>query len=147
MNRSMLTLEARPAGPAADRTILVVEDDAPLRRVVEKILLRTGFRVLTAEGAAQALSLARTHDGPIHGVVTDLLLPGRGGWELAEELRQVRPGLRVMFMSGYDRAHITERELIPADQALGAEFLQKPFAAGDLTTRVATLLEGKVERG
>lgn len=144
MSHSMLTAACSIA-PATDRTILVVDDDAPLRRVIEKILLRSGLRVLTADGAAQAVSLARTHQGPIHGLVTNLLLPGRGGWELAAELQALRPGLRVMFMSGYDRAHIADRELIPPDQALRADLLQKPFAAGDLTSRIATLLEERAE--
>jgi two-component system, cell cycle sensor histidine kinase and response regulator CckA len=142
MNHPIPMPEAAPPGKVADRTILVVDDDAPLRRVVEKILLRTGYRVLTADGPAQAIALARTHDGPIHGLVTDLLLPGRGGWELAQEVQRLRPGLPVVFMSGYDRGHVTERRLIPVEEALRVDLLQKPFAAGDLTRRIASLLEG-----
>lgn len=137
--------EMLPGGRVAGQTILVVDDDDALRRVLEKILIRTGFTVLSADGAEQALRMARGHDGPIHGVVTDLLLPGRGGWDLAEELQRVRPSLPVLFMSGYDLAHATEKELIPEGNALRVDLLQKPFAAGDLTRRVAALLEGSRE--
>lgn len=136
-----------PTRHTTPRTLLVVDDDPSLRRVLEKILTRTGYHVLTADDARTAVLVARAHDGPIHGAVADLLLPDRGGWEMATELREIRPGLPVLFMSGYDRAHAVDRELIPPREALTVDLLQKPFAAGDLTTRISALLEESAEDG
>src|SRR4029077_21271734 len=90
-------------GPA---TILVVEDEITVRSLLVDILEAKGYKVLSAEGAEQALFLADSHDGPIHLVVTDIVMPNMSGSELAAELLRQRPDTRIIFISGYSVAEI-----------------------------------------
>jgi PAS domain S-box-containing protein len=123
-----------PASPArGDETVLVVEDDAAIRALVRRTLAQAGYRVLDASTADQALAVAVAPDV----LVTDVILPGRNGWELATALATRRPGLRVLFMSGY-AAHHSGEPLVPAD----APLLAKPFAPEELLRRVREVLDG-----
>ncbi|NMC68719.1 MAG: PAS domain S-box protein [Myxococcales bacterium] len=128
---------ATPA-PRGTETILLVEDDAALRRLTRTALASHGYTVLEAGDAVEALAAAERHAGRIDLLVTDVVLPRGNGRELAEGLAGSRPGLRVLFISGYT-----------ADTALplghdhpGAAFLQKPFGPDDLARRVRRLLDG-----
>lgn len=121
-------------------TLLLVDDDSALLRVLKKILVRRGYEVLAAASAPEALDLIDGHDGPLHGAICDLVLPGMGGWDLADRAQALRPGLPVLFISGYDLPTVLEKEVIPASMALAISVLQKPFAVGDLTARLDTLL-------
>jgi len=133
-------IEAQPAVPAlpaaaeaADQsgvgsTILVAEDQPPLRHAVVEFLLLSGYQVIESESSPQALELAVAHQGTIDILLTDIVMPGLRGPELALRVKQVHPEIQVVYMSGYAEG-FSEKEL-PANSI----FLQKPF-------RFSTLLE------
>jgi CheY-like chemotaxis protein len=137
-----------PATPAlAERTavdslrgtesILVVEDQEALRRMIEEILEEQGYTVLAAADGRTALDLARAHAGPLQLLLTDVVMPGMNGRELAERLGALRPGIRALFMSGYSDGSITDRGLL----ATGASLIQKPFSGDALKLAVRKALE------
>jgi signal transduction histidine kinase len=119
---------------AGTETILLVEDDEDVRAVVGEILRGHGYTVLEAHDGDQALQLSAVHEGVIHLVVTDLVMPHLGGRELVDRMMPGRPDVRVLFVSGYTDDTITDYE------ALGAYFLEKPFAAPDLVRKVREVL-------
>lgn len=117
-------------------TILVVEDQKTLLRLVETVLKKYGYRVLTSANAGEALLAAEQHSGPIHLLLTDVIMPGMTGRQLAERLVPLRPGLRVLYMSGHPEKVIAERGiLIP-----GVEYIAKPFSPEALAKRVRKVL-------
>ena len=119
-------------------TLLVVEDEAALRDVAGRILSRAGYRVIAAEGGPQALELAALHDGAIDLLVSDVVMPGMLGKELAERLVHERPGTRVLYMSGYAQPVLASQGTLDPGVAL----LEKPFSAEDLLTAVRKRLDG-----
>ncbi|MBK9168728.1 MAG: PAS domain S-box protein [Bryobacterales bacterium] len=118
-------------------TILLVEDESPLRRMVCEMLQRQGYRILEAGGGEAAIDICREHHGPIDLVLTDVVMPGIRGAELAEILSALRPGLKFLFMSGYTDNGIVPQRLLDAGQA----FLQKPFTPDALAAKIRTLIE------
>lgn len=121
--------------------LLVVEDDPALRRLVTGLLRRAGHTVLEAASAEEALALAETPEcEDVALLVTDVVLPGLSGDALARKLRERRPGLRILFVSGYANLRLTDEDL----HSLEAGFLQKPFSGAALTSRVRRLLDAKV---
>lgn len=118
------------------RTILLVDDEATVRSVAARALRAEGYLVVEASSAPEALSLAEQHQGELHLLVTDLVMRGMGGRELAEQLRAARPTVKVLFMSGYS---IGQLEFDPA--TLDAEFIEKPFAPAELAERVAAMIK------
>lgn len=124
-------------------TILLVEDEAALRRAAEQILRRHGYVVLTAPDGAAAVAMVTERQAPIHLIVTDVVMPGMSGWESAERLRALHPEARVLYMSGYADAMSTRpRELEP-----GAGFLQKPFTPAALVGKVRDVLGSAGSKG
>jgi two-component system cell cycle sensor histidine kinase/response regulator CckA len=118
-------------------TILLVEDEDGVRQLVSTILKRQGFTVIEARHGPDALSLTAQHQGPIHLILTDIVMPGMGGQELAQCLQSLHPGLKVLYMSGYP-------EKTGLHQGLSEEeicYLQKPFEAQGLLRRVRELLD------
>jgi len=118
-------------------TILVVEDEEAVRRVLLEMLQQTGYRVITAEGGREALEICRKTNTPIHILITDVVMPQMGGRELAARLRQVAPGLKVLFVSGYTDSAIVHHGVLDA----GTHFLQKPFTVEQLAGKVREVLE------
>lgn len=118
------------------RTILLVDDEQSVRSIVTKILRRANYTVLEADGGAAALELAESHAEGIDLLITDLYMPGLHGPAVAEKLAAVRPGLKVLFMSGYADNDVVGRTGVPA----GANFLQKPFSGEDLTAAVKSAI-------
>jgi CheY-like chemotaxis protein len=119
-------------------TILVVEDETPVRHLVVNTLQRAGYTVLSAEDATSAMARLKGHGAPIDLLLTDVIMPGRNGRELARDAQEFQPGLPVLFMSGYaDRTFGPE-----GPGGLGDAFLQKPFALDVLATRVRQILGG-----
>jgi CheY-like chemotaxis protein len=117
-------------------TVLLVEDEPTVRNVVRRILKREGFRVLTADSAERALAVSAEQSHAIDLLVTDVVMSGIGGPQLAERLRALRPSIRTLLMSGYSRD-----QLIPHDDpAGGAMFLAKPFTNDSLIAKVTELL-------
>jgi DNA-binding response OmpR family regulator len=128
---------ARPATSAANgtETILLVEDEPPLRKLVAERLSARGYTVLVAESAAVALGLAEQHT--IDLLLTDVVMPLTSGPELAEHIRRSNPHTRVLFMSGYaDEAVKRNGALNP-----GATFLEKPFSSAELAQSVRRVLD------
>jgi two-component system, cell cycle sensor histidine kinase and response regulator CckA len=119
-------------------TLLVVEDEAALRDVAGRILSGAGYRVLAADGGNQALELAALHDGTIDLLVSDVVMPGMLGKELAERLTGVRPDTRVLYMSGYAQPVLASQGTLEPGVAL----LEKPFTAADLLSAVRKRLDG-----
>ncbi|HEV3041205.1 MAG TPA: response regulator [Candidatus Angelobacter sp.] len=103
-------------------TVLYVEDEAALREIARESLQQSGFTVLLAANGAEALDLCKSHEGPIDVLVTDLVMPGMSGMELAQKALQLHPGLLVIYVSGYTEHPMDLQNLGPR-----AVFLQKPF--------------------
>jgi two-component system, cell cycle sensor histidine kinase and response regulator CckA len=125
-------------------TILLTDDQAGVRAPLRRILEDSGYRVIEAGGGEEALALAGGLDGPIHLLLTDVVMPGMSGGELARRLGESRPNVKVLFMSGFSReAVIANGNVLP-----GSSFLSKPFTASDLLNRVReTLAASPIPRG
>jgi CheY-like chemotaxis protein/signal transduction histidine kinase len=117
-------------------TVLVVDDEPTLRAVMRRALTRDGHAVLEAEDGARALSMARAHSGAIDLLLTDVVMPGLSGLELARRLEAERPGLAVLFVSGFT----FEEAVPPTDVERGIAYLPKPFDTVVLTDKVRELL-------
>jgi nitrogen fixation negative regulator NifL len=123
---------------AAPRTILIVEDEEALRNLLLSSLQETGFQVLAASNPAEALALTRDHAGQIDLLITDMVLPGMDGQNLARNVAALRPGIRVIFMSGYTETSFSK----PGGAMEGKHFLQKPFSHAALLEKIRALLAG-----
>jgi hypothetical protein len=127
--------------PGGRETILVVEDEDAVRRLVRASLERRGYRVLVASGGYEAVEIAR-RESPIHLVLTDLVMPQMSGVAVAELVKAERPGIRVLYMSGYTDRSLQKSAGFPED---AASFIQKPFTPAVLGARVRAALDE--ERG
>ncbi|MBI3272188.1 MAG: response regulator [Planctomycetes bacterium] len=121
------------------RTVLVVDDTRVAREFVGEALRVSGYRVLQAAGAEEALAVSRAYPGPIDVLATDVDMPGLSGPELARSLRRERPGVKVLFSSGLPRSLA---ELTGSDGAADSGFLPKPVSMALLLREVARLLRG-----
>ncbi len=131
-----LTRTPRKEKPASGAgTLLVVEDDDLVRRSLHETLSGKGYRVLQARNAREAMLIARRYRGPIDLMLSDLVLPGIGGPELADELRSLQPEMRVLYISGY-RNDVRVRRLEKA----GKPFFFKPFTAAAIAQKVSEIL-------
>jgi nitrogen-specific signal transduction histidine kinase/CheY-like chemotaxis protein len=119
-----------------DETILVVEDDAAVRTLIRLALVSHGYTVLVAERGEEAIRLAGSHAGPIHLLVTDVVMPEMGGREAADRLTALRPGLKVLYVSGYTDDAVVRHGVLEAQ----AHFMQKPFAPSALVAKVRQIL-------
>lgn len=120
-------------------TVLLTEDDEQLRKLIRGFLDRLGYQVLTAASAEEALGAAREHAGPIHLLLTDVVMPGESGRELSRRLSQVRPELRTLFMSGYTDAAIVQHGILER----GLHYLQKPFTPAALARQLRVVLDSE----
>jgi two-component system cell cycle sensor histidine kinase/response regulator CckA len=122
--------------PRGNETVLVVEDEVQLKELTCRMLREQGYQVLGTTEAREALELCTVHPGPIHLLVTDMVMPRMGGAELAEAARPLRPEMKVLFMSGYTESALLHR----AASAEPVPFLQKPFTHHELARRVREAL-------
>jgi CheY-like chemotaxis protein len=135
---------ASPSQAAASHggTVLIAEDELSVREPVRRVLERFGYRVIEAADGGAALdlaeSLAAEHGESIDLLLTDVVMPGMSGRELARRLRQSQPAVRVLFMSGYSSEAVATHGMLAPDAA----FLQKPFSVTELVERVRETLSG-----
>jgi PAS domain S-box-containing protein len=120
-----------------NETILLVEDEKNLCVLTRNLLEHYGYAVLEAESGAQALAVSRQNAGAIHLLLTDIVMPGIGGRALAQTLSRERPGIRVVYMSGYTGQTVGGQTILSP----GAHFLQKPFTREDLARKIREALE------
>jgi PAS domain S-box-containing protein len=134
-------VEALP-GKSADElargteTILLVEDDEQVRELARNILINCGYTVLAAESPAAVIRHCENHAGPIHVLLTDVVMPGMGGRQIADQVKPRRPGIKVLYMSGYTTNAIVHHGVLDA----GTHFLQKPFTPASLAAKIREVL-------
>jgi two-component system cell cycle sensor histidine kinase/response regulator CckA len=128
---------AAPMDTRGSETILLVEDAEPLRKLAAMFLKESGYRILSAPDGQQALHIARQHPGPIHLLLTDVVMPGMNGRVLGERLATTQPGMKVLYMSGYTDSFIAGHGVLEP----GTHLLHKPFTQETLTRKVRELLD------
>ena len=123
-------------------TVLLVEDEDLVRGVTQAMLKANGYRVLVASSGEEAIRVCTSHAGSIDLVMTDLVMPGMNGRQTVEQLERLRPGVRVLFTSGYANDEIVRHGVLVA----GTEFIQKPFTAETLARKIRGVLDTEVVR-
>jgi CheY-like chemotaxis protein len=118
-------------------TILLVEDERALRGLGRRILAAAGYRVLEAESGQDAIALLAAHDGPVHLLLTDVVMPGMNGRELADRVKAERPELRVLYTSGHTNDAIFRHGVLDDPR----HFLAKPYRPAQLKAKVRELLD------
>ena len=131
-------VEKRPAGvQRGTETILLVEDDEQLRQLTSTVLAECGYKVLTAASTVEGLALCRGNHHDIRLLVTDVILPGMNGRQLAEQVVQISPHTRVLYISGYTSNAIVHYGVLDS----GLWFLPKPFSLSALIAKVREVLD------
>jgi len=140
---------AGPAAPETERigeppvsgseTILLAEDNDQVRELASTVLETGGYTVLAARDGKEALKTAAAHNGPVHLMLTDVIMPGMNGRELYDEIRRGHPHIKVIYMSGYTADVIAHHGILEP----GIEFLQKPFTVQSLAARVRQVLDDR----
>src|SRR5580698_5551052 len=125
------------AAEPGTETILLVEDEANLRYLARQFLEKQGYRVIEAADGAVAMQIAVAHEGTIHLLLTDVIMPGMNGRELAQRVSEIRPNMKVLYMSGYTENVIGRNGTLDA----GVRLLQKPFTLRDLKSKVREVLD------
>lgn len=133
--RMRVTREEIPRG--GGETILLVEDEEDVRRLAVRILQRQGYTVLEASCGKDALVLCKEHQGPIHLILTDVVMPGMSGRQLADQLIPLHPNLKVVYMSGYTDNAVIHHGVLEE----GVNYIQKPFTIDGLMKRMREVLD------
>jgi PAS domain S-box-containing protein len=120
-------------------TVLVVEDEEALREVTERIFTRSGYHVITAANGVEAITVATAYDGEIHLLVTDVVMPKMLGKEVAERIREIRPDIAILFMSGYAQPVLASQGRLEPGVAL----VDKPFSSAELLAKAGLVLNGQ----
>jgi two-component system cell cycle sensor histidine kinase/response regulator CckA len=120
------------------KTILVVDDEPEIRKLVTAMLTRNGYRVLTADSGENAVRLFRNNPG-VDLLLTDVVAPGMSGPMIADQIAQIQPDIKVVFMSGYDGTQVVQRYVVEK----GYSLLIKPFTMEQLGAMVSDVLGGK----
>lgn len=131
-----VALRADPGAPVAGQVVLVVEDEPSIRTNVSECLQQIGYRSLSAANAGEAMRICEELQGQVDLVLTDLVMPGQGGYEMTQELARRYPHVRALFMSGYTDDSKARRDLLMR----GSRFISKPFSVADLATAVSDAL-------
>lgn len=129
-------LSARVSAPGGGETILVAEDQPELRRLIVETLKRAGYRVLEASDPEEAMEVCRRHPGPVDLLLTDVVMPGMSGQEVARQLSGLRSQMRVLYMSGYADKAIVRNGILKQEEP----FLEKPFSKEALLAKLREVL-------
>jgi CheY-like chemotaxis protein len=132
-------LRAAETVAGGSETILIAEDEPDLRELTRIFLQGYGYNVLEAESAEQAIQMAGVFAGPVHLLLTDVIMPGISGRQLAESILSKRPQTKVVFMTGYTDDMVAQHRVLEP----GVNLLQKPFSKVDLALKVRSALDGK----
>jgi CheY-like chemotaxis protein len=122
--------------PRGSETVLLVEDEKGVRELAREYLEMSGYTVLEAENGHTAFELASMHAGPIHLLMTDVVMPGISGRELAQRVLQIRPEIKILYMSGYTDQAVVYHGILETDAVL----LQKPFTLATLASKLREIL-------
>jgi signal transduction histidine kinase/response regulator RpfG family c-di-GMP phosphodiesterase len=127
-----------PTRTSGDETILIVEDETAVRDLAKQVLVKVGYTVMTAANGDEALRMCEQHPGKIHLALTDVVMPGMGGRDFAEQLSKVRPEIKILYMSGYTDDTIDNHGTLDP----GTHLITKPFSLADLRRKVREILDG-----
>ena len=130
------------SGSGVGETVLVVEDEPALREVTRRILSRNGYQVITAANGHEAIEVAANQAGRIDVVLTDVVMPQMLGKEAAERIRRLRPGVKVLFMSGYTQGVLDTQGVVAA----GVNLIEKPFTEKSLLTKLRQVIASDDDR-
>jgi len=122
-------------------TLLLVEDDAAVREVTLAMLADSGYKILQASSGDEALKICEEHKGEIHLLLSDVVMPGMSGKELADRIIEEHSGMKVLFMSGYTDNAIQHHGVLEP----GTAFIEKPFSQAVLTRKIRDVLDGVEE--
>ena len=118
------------------KTILVVDDEPEIRKLVSAMITQFGYNALTADSGDHALTMYRKMNAPIEMLITDVVAPGMSGPMLADKLSALQPDLKVLYISGYDNTHVVQSYVVERGHAL----LAKPFTMEELRLKLAEML-------
>jgi CheY-like chemotaxis protein len=124
--------ETQPKDVRGTETVLVVEDAQAILKLTERMLSQLGYRVLTAAHPHEAIALAKHHEQDVHLLLTDVIMPDMNGPELASQVQQDQPAMKILFMSGYTASMLVDRGLLEAEQ----HFIAKPFSKQQLAEKI-----------
>jgi CheY-like chemotaxis protein len=133
--------EAPIERPRGGETVLIVEDEEAMREVTRRILARAGYQVIVATGGIDAIEVAQTHEEQLDLLLTDVIMPQMLGKEMAERIKQVRPGIRVLYMSGYARPILDFQGTLEP----GVTLVEKPFSAPQLLAKVRAAIDANAD--
>ncbi|SPE42660.1 hypothetical protein SBA3_650009 [Candidatus Sulfopaludibacter sp. SbA3] len=120
----------------AKKTILVVDDEPEIRKLVGAMVTQSGYLAITADSGEHALTLFKKQREPVELLITDVVQPGMSGPMLADRLTALQPGLKVLYISGYDNTHVVQKYVVEKGHAL----LPKPFTVEELRAKVREIL-------
>ena len=138
----MLTAENRQIEMGGNETILLCEDEEDIRKLICRVLVKQGYHVLEAGTPDRAIEIARQHTDTVHLLLTDVVMPRMSGFDLAESVREIRPEMKVLYMSGYTDKQVANGWVLEAN----TPFIQKPFTGADLSQKLREVLGGAGER-
>src|SRR5579863_8446342 len=118
------------------KTILVVDDEPEVRKLVGAVITNSGYVALTADSGEHALTLVKHHKDPLELLITDVVQPGMSGPMLADRLTALQPNLKVLYISGYDNTHVVQKYVVEKGHAL----LPKPFTVDQLHAKMREIL-------
>lgn len=119
------------------KTVLVVDDEAEIRKLVGAMVGQFGYHAITADSGEHALTLYKHQNHPLALLITDVVAPGMSGPMLADKLSALQPDLKVLYISGYDNTHVVQKYVVEKGHAL----LAKPFTVEDLRSKISELLQ------
>jgi two-component system, cell cycle sensor histidine kinase and response regulator CckA len=125
------------------KTILVVDDEPEIRKLVGAMVSQAGYTAITADSGEHALTLFKRQKEPIELLITDVIQPGMSGPMLADKLTTLQPDLKVLYISGYDNTHVVQKYVVEKGHAL----LPKPFTVEELRSKVEKMLHPVAQTG